>query len=676
MGNIQKDRDERVTNIENCDRYNYLFDRMSSGVVFCKAIYNQSGDMVDCIYKDMNAAYEKFTNLKKETTIGKKVSEMLPGTEPEWFSTFGNVVKTGKPISFEMFHENSSTHYSIYAYRSNEDEFAAIFEDISTRKKDEKIILESENRFKALSEAPFEAVFLSEKGICLDQNYSAEKMFAYTLSEAIGKPGIDWIAPQDRDKVIKNMLSGYEKPYEVLAMRKDGSTFYAEIQGKMMDTGGKTLRVTALNDITERKQAEAELQAMNQQLAAQNEEFQVLNEEMSKNMQHIQRINSELKKAKEKAEESNHLKTAFLNTMSHELRTPLNSVIGFSFLLNKNSPIEEITNYGKTINKSGNHLLNIVEDIFDLTMIESKEMLIQKETFNFAGFIDIIYTKIKAEQIKVEKDNIDIRFKPCKNYDKISMYSDSEKLEKIIFHLLKNALKFTSEGYIEYGFTEEIIDKKPMLKFYVKDTGIGISEDNKKLIFDIFRQLDDNSTRRYEGVGIGLSVAIKLIESLGGNMWVESDLGKGSQFYFTIPIEAEKKTLEEKPEDTAISKKENEIGNLKILVVEDEELINFYFKNVLKNENVLNAETGIKAIEVCKQNPDIDLILMDMKMPEMNGYDATRKIREFNKDVIIIAQTAYALAGDREKVIEAGCNDYIAKPINKKVLIETIKKYF
>ncbi|MDM8544514.1 PAS domain S-box protein [Desulfococcaceae bacterium HSG9] len=241
-------------------KFRGLFTGMSAGVVFCKAVYDENGNMTDSILKDMNPVYEKLANLKKETAIGRKVSEMLRGIGLEWFSTFDEVLKTGNSASFEMYHENSKKYYSIFAYYSEKDEFVAIFDDITIQKKAILALKESKNRFKALSEATYESILISDKGICIEANQAASKMFGYSYNELIGIFGTDVIAGESKELVKKNMLAGYEKPYDAIAQRKDGSKFNVEILGRMFEYKGKNVRITAVKDITERKVTELKLQ--------------------------------------------------------------------------------------------------------------------------------------------------------------------------------------------------------------------------------------------------------------------------------------------------------------------------------------------------------------------------------------------------------------------------------
>ncbi|NOY96888.1 MAG: GAF domain-containing protein, partial [Chlorobi bacterium] len=246
-------------------------------------------------------------------------------------------------------------------------------------------------------------------------------------------------------------------------------------------------------------------------------------------------------KALEKATESDRLKSAFLATISHELRTPLNAIIGFSDIINEDLPIDDIIEFNKTINASGNHLLSIVKDLFDITLIESGEIKIVKEDFKLQTILNDVQNIIKAEQQKTNKGNIGLNMVIPPEGENLIINTDPSKLKQILINLLKNALKFTHEGphegHINYGYNIEVGHAKPVLKFYIEDTGIGIPKDKQGLIFDIFRQVEDSHTRIYGGTGIGLSISKKLAELLGGRIWLESEEGEGSTFYFEMPLD-------------------------------------------------------------------------------------------------------------------------------------------
>ena len=390
------------------------------------------------------------------------------------------------------------------------------------------------------------------------------------------------------------------------------------------------------------------------------------------NITEIKQTEFELTRAKERAEESDRLKSAFLANMSHEIRTPMNGILGFAQLLREPDHTgKEQQEFIRIIEKSGKRMLNIINDIVDISKIESGQMVISISETNINEQIEFIYDFFAPE---VEKNGLQLDYKTTLPPNQSLINTDREKVYAILINLVNNAIKYTSTGSIEFGYEK----KGKYLEFYVKDTGIGIREHYKEIIFKRFRQGDDLTKKFTEGTGLGLSIAKGYVELLGGKIWLESKLGKGSTFYFTIPYNA---ALESKRGSTKIPSEitpEHHVKNLKILIAEDDQASLSFLSRVLKLfcREILTAGTGVEAVETCRNNPDLDLILMDITMPELNGYEATQQIRGFNKDVIIIAQTAYAMADDREKALEAGCNDYISKPIRTDALKELIQMYF
>jgi PAS domain S-box-containing protein len=488
---------------ERSEKFDILFNKMLVGVVFCKAIYDQDGKISDYIYEDMNPVYEDFTGVKKETTLGKNISDTLPGTEPEWFTTFAQVVLTGNPINFEMYHERTKKYYSVFAFKYKKDVFAAILNDISKRKQVEQEIEESREKYRGLSEAAFESVFLSEKGKCIEQNLSAEKKFGYSAQEAIGKYGTDWIAPEDRETVMNNMLNGYEDPYEALAIKKDGTTFPCMIQGKMMYYKGKAVRVTSLTDITEQKMVE-----------------------------------QELIKAKEKAEESDRLKSAFLANMSHEIRTPMNSIIGFIDLLKEPCLTgDEQCQYIDIIKKSSNRMLGTINDLIDISKIEAGQVEVVLSETEVAGILERQYVLFKKE---AESKGLELLYEASLLEREAIIITDKQKLEEILTKLLNNAIKFTDQGKVTISCSCIKGQNGNELEFCVKDTGIGIPQSRIKAIFNRFEQADLQTSRAFEGSGLGLAIAKAYVEMLGGRIWVESEEGVDSQFYFTLPSDNDK----------------------------------------------------------------------------------------------------------------------------------------
>ncbi len=421
---------------------------------------------------------------------------------------------------------------------------------------------------------------------------------------------------------------------------------------------------------------------LNQQLDRRNAEIFEANRNLELKVEARTR---ELLVAKELSEQSDKLKSAFLANMSHEIRTPMNGILGFTQLLKEpNLTGEQQQEYIRIIQKSGNRMLYTINNIVDISRIEAGMMKVNLSNTNINEKTNFVYEFFKPE---AEAKGLRFSHTNALSYDQAMIHTDGEKLYAILFNLVKNAIKYTNTGSVEFGY---IVSEKlhatsltrPQLEFYVSDTGIGIPGERQEAVFERFIQADIADVAAYQGAGLGLSLSKAYVEMLGGTISIESMVGKGSKFHFTIPYALFTKTAKtdnhqtktEPPSESNIST----VKPLQILIADDDDLSVLYLQNALKrvSTNILTVATGAGAIEVCQNNPDIDLVLMDIKMPELNGYDATRMIRQFNKDIVIIAQTAFALTGDREKSIDAGCNDYITKPIKPDHLLTLIQKYF
>ncbi|TLP80316.1 response regulator [Maribacter sp. ACAM166] len=384
--------------------------------------------------------------------------------------------------------------------------------------------------------------------------------------------------------------------------------------------------------------------------------------------------NTDLKFAKEKAEESDRLKSAFLANMSHEIRTPMNGILGFADLL-KNPELsgESQQEFIQIIEKAGKRLLNIINDIISISKIESGLLEVNLKESNINDQIEYIYDFFTPE---IEAKGLHFTFKNSLPSKEAIIKTDREKVYAILTNLVKNALKYIEKGSIEIGYTLKNNAQNAEVEFYVKDTGSGIPKDRQKAIFKRFIQADIFDKMALQGAGLGLSISKAYVEMLGGRIWVESEEGVGSTFYFTLPYQIQSEGKFMAKNFVSVDKEEKQIRNLKILVVDDDEISETLISIIVAKfgKEILKARTGREAVEICRNNSDIDLILMDIQMPDMNGYEATRKIRQFNKKVIIIAQTAFGLAGDREKSIAAGCNEYSTKPIIKEKLVALIHK--
>ena len=360
-----------------------------------------------------------------------------------------------------------------------------------------------------------------------------------------------------------------------------------------------------------------------------------------------------------------------LTNMSHEIRTPMNGVIGFLDLLNE----PELTNdyrkeYTALVQQSGKRMLNILHEIVDISRIDAGETIIHFQKTNINEKIERVYKLLKPD---AENKKINLSFKNSLPVQEANVITDSLKLYSILTNLVKTAIKYTDTGSVEFGYDKKV----ETLEFFVKDTGIGINKERHEAIFERFFQADIADVQARQGAGLGLSIAKAYVEMPGGKIWVNSEVGIGSAFYFTIPSNSETEEIKVVQKDLNFDKKGNHVTNLKILIAEDDEVSTMLLDKTVEmfGREVIKVRTGVEAFEACHNNPDLDLVLMDIKIPEMDGYEATRQIRQFNKDVVIIAQTAYGLFGDVEMSIEAGCNDYISKPFNKAGLLSLIQKH-
>jgi len=594
----------------------------------------------ELIFYGGNNAANKILNTDCSFFNGKKIEEAFPYLQKTTIpKEYKKVALTGELWTCNFFEYNDNNIkgiYEIIAFQTEPNKMVAMFSEISQRKIAEDALRESEERFRALHNASFGGIAIHDKGHIIECNLGLSQMTGYTREELIGMNGIFLCAPESRELIINNVISGYEKPYEAIGLRKNGEQYFLKIEGRNIPYKGKTVRVTELRDITESK----------------------INE-------------FELIKAKEKAEESDRLKSAFLANMSHEIRTPMNGILGFTQLLKRpNLSGNDKEKYIEIINKSGLRMLNIINDIIDLSKIESGTMDISISESNINEHISYIMNFFQPE---IEDKGLKIISNIKLSNNETIIYTDKEKLYAILTNLVKNAIKYSKEGNIEIGY----LKKETQFEFYVKDTGIGIAKERQNAIFERFIQADIDNYYKAQGAGLGLAISKAYVTMLGGKIWVESSEGKGSTFYFTIPII-------EQPNKKIINNhdliKDNDIikNKLNILIIEDDEssalLLDLAVNNI-KNK-LFKTNKGIEAINICKQNKDINLILMDINLPDINGYETTRRIRKFNKNVIIIAQTAYGLESDRNIALKNGCNDYISKPIDNEKILSIINKYF
>ncbi|MFH2095738.1 MAG: PAS domain S-box protein, partial [Bacteroidota bacterium] len=377
-------------------------------------------------------------------------------------------------------------------------------------------------------------------------------------------------------------------------------------------------------------------------------------------------------KAKEKAEESDKLKSAFLSNMSHEIRTPLNGVIGFAELLRTPGiPADQLNQYIDIINSSGAQLLSIINDIVDISKIEANQIHFVPAEFNLNHKLAEIEFFFNDSRKINRNPEVNIVFKKGLSDREANIISDSMRIQQILTNLLRNAIKFTDRGEISVSYR---VTGDSYLEFCVMDTGIGIPADKIELVFHRFRQLDDSYSRRYGGTGLGLSIARSLVEMLDGKIWVESEEGKGSSFFFSIPYVHTNELL--KPESTIKTVSVNLEGK-KILLVEDDDTGIHFIKALFKNTGVvlLVADTGGSALELFHNNTDLDLVLMDIQLPEISGYELVKQMKAERQGLPVFALTANAFEEDRQKALDLGCNEFLTKPLNIELLNKSVQKW-
>lgn len=404
-----------------------------------------------------------------------------------------------------------------------------------------------------------------------------------------------------------------------------------------------------------------------------NKDLHNLNADLEKK---VEKRTMELSDALIKAEESDSLKSAFLSNMSHEVRTPMNGIIGFAKILEDDSlSQEERKGYIDIINRQGQNLLQIINDIISISKIESGQITINKSICNVNVILSDLYFMFDAKNFPNQTSKVELRIVKSLSDNRSSILTDPIRLEQILMNLIDNALKFTSEGYVEFGYS---VDSPREIKFFVKDTGIGIPLHQLERIFNRFYRYSNNERSLSSGTGLGLSISKALSQLLGGELTVESKVGVGSTFTLTIPYIPIDSTLIKSKNEQIISNISNKWSDKLILVVEDDLISYLYLETLLikSGANLIHVKNGEDAIEVCRINDRIDLILMDMQLPFISGYEATKEIKSFRYNIPIIAQTANVMNNERERCIKAGCNDYISKPIDPDEFMLILTKYF
>ncbi len=500
-------------------------------------------------------------------------------------------------------------------------------------------LLESAERHKSLFEDNIAVMLLldAHSGEILDANQAAAIFYGYTREELKQLKVSDLNTLPEEMVKLELEKARVKKKIQILFKHrlKDGSVRDVEIYSSRIKAFGKEVMHSIVHDITEKTRMEHELIA-----------------------------------SKEKAEENDRLKTAFLHNISHEIRTPLNAIVGFSSFLNQpglsNDKRKEFTDI---ISMSSEQLLSIITDIINVATLEAGQEKIHKKEMDINQAMGALYEQFC---IKSLYPNITIQYRSDIPEGEAKIITDSVKLIQILTNLVGNALKYTREGHVE--FSSAIRNNE--LYFRIEDTGIGIPKHLQHKIFDRFWQVDSTVTREFGGTGLGLSISKAYLELMGGKIWLDSEPGKGSVFHFTVPYEpALNSDNRGSAESNALF--EGTISKKVILIAEDETNNFLLIREYLSSSmfTIIHVENGLDAVNICKNRSDIDIILMDIKMPVMDGIEATRQIKIMKPKIPVIAVTAYSYDTDRKKLLESGFDEYLPKPLKQESLIKTINQF-
>ncbi len=605
------------------EEYNCIVDVVPSKKSFEQALKNSAPDIIICDYNIPNyTGLEALNHLKETYSLVPFI--FVTGAMPEEIAA--DAIKAGAwdyVVKDRLFRLPLAIKSVLKLKR--EKEFAALAEARANR------------LLCAIEQTSAQIIVTDKEGIIEYINKKASEISGYDPDEIIGKNAKvllpEGIFEKELALDFQKLLNGEVINGERQSYKKDGSKYweFISITPIRNEDNHITNLVAVKEDITQRKKMEAEII-----------------------------------KARDKAQESDKLKNAFLQNMSHEIRTPLNAIVGFSSLLKEPETLKksEIKDYIEVIIRSSNQLLSIVSDVLTVSSIQTGQESLNLKVIDLNQLMDNLYNSVIDEIIL---KNLVLK-EPKMSSESQVIISDEIKLKQILSNLLNNAVKFTHEGYIEFGY--ELKNEK--IEFFVRDTGIGIDEKYQEEIFESFRQIDSPINVEYGGTGLGLFISKSYAQMLKGSVHVKSKPREGSIFYVTIPYISELLSYADEEQGTAKLPEKP----LNILIAEDEHFNFMLFEALFSQDNLtlFHAKNGLEAYNICVENPKIDIVIMDIKMPVMDGIKAFKEIKKIRKDLPVIAQTAYSLENDKMKILGLGFTDYVTKPIDHQQLIEKINR--
>lgn len=624
-------------------KYMSLFSNMMDMFSLQKIVLDENGKPTDSIIIEANDAFIRFTGLKRESIIGKKSSGIIPGLNSGsgWLKAFGQVSLTGKETRFEEYSDYYQRWLDVYAFSPEKEHFITILRDVTLNRATDEALRLSERKNKAIIEALPDPIFI------IDENGNLPEVLSDGKNSSADSSGA-------------NKLNIHDLSYPVETVNR----ILASVRMALSAGTQQTIEYDIPAD-GDRVYFEARLVALNPTHVLM----------VNRNITDRKLSEIKLVRAKEKAVESDRLKSAFLANMSHEVLTPMNAIMGFSQILNEESLSDsDRREFAALIRNSGQMLISLINDIVDLSRIEAGETKFNITRFEIDPLFGQLNNYYTNELVKAGKEDIRLSFYISSAGNPVEIECDRNRLQQILGNLLDNAIKFTKRGSIEAGCE---VKENNRIEFYVKDTGIGIPLEKQGVIFERFRQVEEDYNRTYGGTGIGLALVKKLVELMGGNITLISEHGQGSEFRISLNLV----TTQKPPKYILPVVETHEVqrydwAGKTILVTEDIQTNYIFLERVISrlNARVLQAQNGAQALDLVKSGEKIDLILMDLQMPEMNGIEAFNLIRHYNPSIRIILQTAYATKDEKETYRDMGFDGFLTKPIQIEPLVAMINK--
>lgn len=613
----------------------------------------------DAEIKFINTRAKEFFNFGKSSIIGQNLISDFPASITDKLLPFYHKAKDSlEPVQFETefdYDNGKVTYVSCWFIpqfdRGHFDGMICSLQDVTEKKATQKSLIENEEKLNKITSSASDAIIVinGQQQITF-WNKSAKRIFGYELEEMKQMSFTDLFANHyekaDLSELLEAQLSGVEaskslSSVEIVGRPKNGSDISLELSLSSMKLNEKNNLVAVIRDITKRKKTEDELIS-----------------------------------AKIKAEASDNLKTAFLANLSHEIRTPMNAIIGLSDMIGDNTiDNDERSEYVELVQRNSKQLLRIIEDLIDVSKLGSGELELHEKKCKLNELLNETILDCQQDQmLEAKKINLTTRYPLGPD---VEVEVDKQRVQQIVSVLVENAVKFTPTGSIEVGYDyKNEPGEREKIVMYVKDTGIGVDPENHSVIFEYFRQVDGSNTRQAGGTGVGLSIVKGILDLAEEKIWVESKLNEGATFFFTLSNIQRSEVPKVKKETPVVQNGDFPMwSDKKLLIVEDVDSNFLFLRKALQKTgiNIEWAQDGLEAVEKFKADPGFHIVLMDINLPLLNGYEATAEIRKISATVPVIAQTAFVSQEEEIKCLDEGFTDYIPKPIRRNVLIEKMK---